>query len=64
MPVSLGPLPTLNKQADRLISLGIHQLSGLSPTQIFTAVSETDADNALLVVHPDRVSASVLAPFL
>lgn len=29
-----------------------------------TAVSGTDADNALLVIHPDRVPASVLAPFL
>jgi Family of unknown function (DUF5701) len=64
LPVSLGPLPSLNEQADRLISLGIHELGGLSQTQICTAVFGTDADNALLVVHPDRVSASVLAPFL
>jgi hypothetical protein len=64
LPVSLGPLPTLSEQADRLISLGIHELGGLSPTQICTAVFEADADNALLVVHPDRVPASVLAPFL
>ncbi len=64
MPVALGSLPTLKEQADRLISLGIHELGGLAPTQICTAVSGTDADNALLVVHPDRVPASVLAPFL
>jgi hypothetical protein len=64
LPVALGPLPTLNEQAERLIGLGIPELGGLSPTQICTAGSETDADNALLVVHPDRVSASVLAPFL
>ena len=64
MPVALGPLPTLNEQADRLISLGIHELGGLSSTQICTAVSRTNADNALLVIHPSRVPASVLAPFL
>ena len=64
MPVALGSLPMLNEQADRLISLGIHELGGLAPTQICTAVSGIDADNALLVVHPDRVPASVLAPFL
>ncbi len=64
MPVAIGPLPTLNEQADRLISLGIHEFGGLSSTQICTAVSQTSADNALLVIHPNRVPASVLAPFL
>ena len=64
MPVALGSPPTLNEQADRLISLGIHELARLSPSQICTAVSGIDADNALLVVHPDSVPASVLAPFL
>ena len=62
--MALGPLPSLNEQADRLVSLGIHALGGLSPAQICTAVSGTDADNAVLVVHPDRVSASELAPLL
>jgi hypothetical protein len=62
--MAVGPLPSLNEQADRLVSLGIHALGGLSPAQICTAVSGTDADDALLVVHPDRVSASELAPFL
>jgi hypothetical protein len=64
LPATLGSLPTLNEQADRLISLGIHELGRLSPSQTCTAVSGIDADNALLVVHPDRVPASVLAPFL
>ena len=64
MPVALGPLPTLNEQAERLIGLGIQELGGLSMIQIRTAVSVSDTDDALLVVHPDRVSASVLAPFL
>ena len=62
--MALGPLPSLNEQADRLVSLGIHARGGLSPAQICTAVSRTDADNAVLVVHPDRVSASELAPLL
>jgi Family of unknown function (DUF5701) len=62
--MALGQLPSLNEQADRLVSLGITALGGLSPAQICTAVSRTDADNALLVVHPDRVSAFELAPFL
>jgi hypothetical protein len=64
LPVALGSLPTLNEQADRLISLGIHELAGLSSTQICAMVPGTDANDALLVVHPDRLSASVLAPFL
>jgi hypothetical protein len=64
LPVARQPLPTLNEQADRLISLGIPELGGLSSTQICTMVSGTDADDALLVVHPDRISASVLTPLL
>jgi Family of unknown function (DUF5701) len=64
LPVALTPLPSVSEQADRLIGLGIHELVGLSATQIRTAAASTDALNALLVIHADRVSASTLAPFL
>jgi Family of unknown function (DUF5701) len=64
LPVALTPLPGVSEQADRLIGLGIHELVGLSATQVRTAAASTDARNALLVVHSARVSASTLAPFL
>ncbi|RLK55611.1 DUF5701 family protein [Actinokineospora cianjurensis] len=57
MPVSLPPL---DKQILRLHELGIPELAGLSANDL----DLPDVDNALLVVHPDRLKTSALAPLL
>src|SRR5206468_3024523 len=53
-------LPALTAQAERLIELGADELAGL-PAADLRAAARTDRDDALLVVHPDRLAASTLA---
>jgi hypothetical protein len=57
-------LPSLSEQAERLISLGVHELSDLTAAELRTAVADDQRTGALLVIHPDRVSASALTPLL
>jgi hypothetical protein len=59
-------LPSLSEQADRLIALGVHELAGMSATQLrsLAAGQAGDAGSKLLVLHPERVPASLLAPLL
>jgi Family of unknown function (DUF5701) len=54
-------LPTLSEQAKRLIELDIHRIAGL-PADRLRDVPESAG--SLLVVHPDLVPASALAPLL
>ncbi|MFC8202037.1 DUF5701 family protein [Streptomyces sp. NPDC057298] len=61
-------LPPLAAQAQRLIELGVHEISGI-PADELRAFAEkfTDGDadgHTLLAVHPDRAPASALAPLL
>ena len=57
-------LPTVREQAERLISLGIPGLAGV-PAEVFRAAARTAPDTpGLLVVHPDLVRVSALAPLL
>ena len=64
MPAVLQTMPGLSEQAERLIALGVQEIGGLSPSELrATAARQKDAD-ALLVVHPDRASASTLASLL
>ncbi|WP_248581738.1 DUF5701 family protein [Nocardioides sp. InS609-2] len=63
MPTTLAPLPALTAQADRLIELGLHQQAGLTTTQLYDAAAAGQPGD-LLVLHHDRVAASVLAPLL
>ncbi|MFB8756634.1 DUF5701 family protein [Streptomyces sp. NPDC059852] len=59
-------LPPLAAQAERLIELGVHDLAE-APADELRAYAGRAADahpGALLVVHPDRVPASALAPLL
>ena len=59
-------LPTLVEQAERLIDLGLLEAVGLSPDDLRAAVGragERERD-ALLVLDPDRVPPSALAPLL
>ncbi len=59
-------LPPLAEQAQRLIDLRVHEVAGLDPADVHAAAAEAAADqpDALLVVHPDRVPASTIAPLL
>ncbi|MER5184540.1 DUF5701 family protein [Streptomyces sp. NPDC002896] len=61
-------LPGLSAQAERLIELGVQEITGLPAAEIrtFAAAAEAPAggDGALLAVHPDRAPASALAPLL
>jgi hypothetical protein len=54
-------LPSLETQAHRLITLGLHREAGL-PAEMLRACAE--ARPGLLVMHPDRLPASVLAPLV
>ncbi|MFG3047482.1 DUF5701 family protein [Streptomyces sp. NPDC048241] len=58
------PLTPLTVQAERLIELGVHEIAGLSATEVRAAASVAGESDALLAVHPDRAPASVLAPLL
>ncbi|MEI5675769.1 MULTISPECIES: DUF5701 family protein [unclassified Nocardioides] len=59
-PTALPPLPD---QAERLVSLGLAERADLTAEEVRRA-ARTDAPGALLVVHPDRLAASALAPYL
>ncbi|MGV0836445.1 DUF5701 family protein [Mycolicibacterium thermoresistibile] len=54
-------LPTVRAQADRLIRLGLAEAAGLSPEQVYAAADGADGP-ALLVVRPDLLTASAVAP--
>jgi hypothetical protein len=56
-------LPSLRDQAERLIALGVADLAQITHDQLRGAAAVNTSD-ALLVVHPDRVPASALAPLL
>ncbi len=57
-------LPALAAQADRLVAFGLHDAAGLTTAQLRDAVSRAGAKQGLLVLHPDRVPPSALAPLL
>ncbi|MFD3972245.1 DUF5701 family protein [Streptomyces cyaneofuscatus] len=73
-------LPALSAQAERLIELGVHELAGLTATELRSFAREArdarvtehgvegeegvDGERTLLAVHPDRAPASALAPLL
>ena len=60
---SVPPLPPLPDQAERLIELGMPEVAGLPADQLRAAAASGEA-GALLVIHPDRVPASALAPLV
>jgi Family of unknown function (DUF5701) len=61
VPSATTALPTLSEQAKRLIELDIHRIAGL-PADRLRDVPESAG--SLLVVRPDLVPASALAPLL
>ncbi|MEP7180407.1 MAG: DUF5701 family protein, partial [Pseudonocardiales bacterium] len=54
----------LSQQVERLIALGVHEIGGLSASDLRAAVAEPKDADALLVVHPGRAPASALASLL
>ncbi|MES9508814.1 DUF5701 family protein [Streptomyces sp. NPDC000609] len=64
MPTAAHILPSITDQAERLIQLGVNELGGLRPAELRSFAAGTRARAGLLVVRPDRVPASVLAPLL
>jgi hypothetical protein len=56
-------LPSLHDQAERLIALGVAELAGLSAEEL-RAATEPGVPDTLLVIHPDRLAAGALAPYL
>ncbi|WP_203695720.1 DUF5701 family protein [Catellatospora coxensis] len=53
----------MSEQASRLVELGLHEAAGLTAAQVREA-AESGTPDALLVIHPDRVRPSALAPLL
>lgn len=62
MTVADTGLPTLTAQAEHLIDLGIHARAGLAAEELRAFAADAEVEQALLVVHPQRLAASVLAP--
>lgn len=56
--------PSIAVQADRLISLGVHEIAGFTAGALRDAAADVGRPGALLVLHPDRAPASALAPLL
>ncbi len=53
----------MSEQADRLIDLGIHEIAGISTTDLRSA-ADGDHSDTLLVIHPKHAPASALATLL
>ncbi|MGI8678078.1 MAG: DUF5701 family protein [Jatrophihabitans sp.] len=64
MPAAVQTVPGLSQQAERLIALGVHEIGGLSASELRAAAAEREDAAALLVIHPGRAPASGLAPLL
>ncbi|MFE3176628.1 DUF5701 family protein [Amycolatopsis sp. NPDC059090] len=63
--MSIAALPSLADQAGHLISLGVPEIAQLSADDLRAfAADHSDADGALLAIHPDRAPASALSPLL
>ena len=64
-PATPAALPALTAQAERLVSLGVHETAGLAPADVRAFAESADSDpGTLLAVHPGRVPASALAPLV
>ena len=64
MPATLPALLLPSAQVERLISVGVHELAGLSATDLRGVAAAVGSAPALLVIHPDRVPPSRLAPLI
>ena len=57
-------LPALPEQTDRLVELGVHRLAGWSEARLRAAAETSVGSGPLLVVHPELVPTSMLAPLV
>lgn len=64
MPNLTSTLPSVPEQAERLISLGVHSVSGRAADRLRKAARRAVDTSALLVVHHSVAPASTLAPLL
>ena len=64
MSTAVRKLPPLSEQAERLIALGAHEIGGLSASQLRATAGEDQRAESLLVMHPERASASMLCTLL
>lgn len=64
MPTTATALPTVAEQAETLIGLGVHSLADIPADRFRDVCRHHPTDQALLVVHPDVVPASALAPLV
>lgn len=64
MPAAFPTVPGLSQQAERLIALGVHEIGGLSASELRAAAAEPEDADALLVIHPDRAPATALVSLL
>ena len=64
MPVAIADLPALELQAERLIDLGLHEKAGLTAGELRVAAFEGERTGGLLVIHPDLLRPSELAPLM
>ena len=61
---ALVPLPPAAVQAERLVTLGVHEIAGLSPAELRSAAAAVCEPGTLLVVSPELAPASALAPLM
>ena len=57
-------IPTLDAQVEILLRAGVHDLAGLSESELRTAAQAQAGDSAVLIVHPRLVPPSALAPLV
>lgn len=64
MPIPLQTTPSLTEQVEHLIELNLHAAAGLTVEQVRAYVRGAEDRTGLLVFHPDRIPASMLAPLV
>lgn len=65
MPDAIAPLPSLDRQVDRLVSLGVHTLAGMAEPTIRESISsQNDREDSLLIIQSEALTPSVLTPLI
>lgn len=64
MPAVVPALPSPTAQVERLVAVGAHVLARLSAADLRAAADAITSEHTLLVIHPDRLPASRVAPLV